>query len=526
VIPRVIYQFWGGPRPPPMGLVRAWKEMNPTFEHRLVTRETGWPNQARFDECRRLGGWATASDYARWNLLRAGGLWIDADAQPVRPLDDRFLSPECWAAWENESDAPGIVASGMVGARPDSPLVLDMIAAIDGMGPRDIVWPELGPRLLTRVARRHPELEVFPARTFYPAHYTGRPAPGDATVFALHHWGGIAEHRRGADGVWLDHPPVRQSETRAADPLSAWRRPPAVSVVVPVFGEAQAGFLHEAIASVRAQAFGDWEVVVAAGGRAGEAAASQHAGPRVTVMNGADAGLADARNRAISVARGRWIYPLDADDLAAPPALGLLARAIGDGELAIASSGFREFGPGGDLPRGPWAPSLAGYRRIREANALLASSMFTRRLWEAAGGYKVGDAGNEDWGFWVSCSELSPSVTVLPDELLRRRVHPASMSADEQGCGPYWRVMIRLQRPSLYDSKTLAGDRRTLAKAPADVVERVHRRLAKNPTCHALRSFVEMMGGAPRVPAARPAKAAPSSAAPCGCVQCRTGAEV
>lgn len=528
MIPKIIHQWWAGDRPPPMRLINTWRDMNPTWEHRLVTRTTGWKNQKQYDQCPQLH---MASDVVRYELLEEGGLWIDCDAECIRPLDERFLWPECWACYEHETFSPGLIASGMFGARAGSSFVKDMLEAIGKMdlSEKDH-WSVIGPHLFTKMAAKHPEMIVFPSKTFYPVHYTGRPCPpSTAACVAKHHWGGTKGLRRDDEGAWLDHPHV-EAASPAVDNLPR----PDVSVIIPCKGEVQAKFLHEAIESVLKQtAFESnrvpWEICISAGGPHAEGAAEYWLtkGLPIRVVEGVTRGLADARNRSIAVARGKYILPLDADDKLDPSMLERLLAVVGKSEFAIAACSVQEFG----LRQSVWQLNSLGWEHVREKNAAPASSLFTRRLWEVlgggmGGGYDVAAVGYEDWAFWIACSEMKPRVVILPDALFRYRVHSDSMTTLEQAdhADTIWRALIHLRHPSLYRPTRLDGDRAVLAGAPEKMRARVRARLADFPEHHGLRALAGMMTGTslssepvyvpppPRVPRIRPITAI----VPCG----------
>jgi glycosyltransferase involved in cell wall biosynthesis len=95
---------------------------------------------------------------------------------------------------------------------------------------------------------------------------------------------------------------------------------PMVSVVIPTYN--QPAFLHEALRSVFAQTFRDYEVVVINDGSTDDTAAqlAQYAG-RIRLITQDNQGIGRARNRGMDEARGRYIAFLDHDDLWHPQKL-------------------------------------------------------------------------------------------------------------------------------------------------------------------------------------------------------------
>jgi glycosyltransferase involved in cell wall biosynthesis len=92
--------------------------------------------------------------------------------------------------------------------------------------------------------------------------------------------------------------------------------PPTVSVVVPLYNTER--YICEALNSVLAQTYTDWEVIVVDDGSddQGPEIAKRYAAqdPRIRLVQQKNRGLAGARNTGIRHAKGRYIALLDADD--------------------------------------------------------------------------------------------------------------------------------------------------------------------------------------------------------------------
>lgn len=103
---------------------------------------------------------------------------------------------------------------------------------------------------------------------------------------------------------------------------------PRVSVITPFV--AHAGFLGEAIESVRAQRFDDWELILVDDGASDDSraiadrfAAADPVRIRVLPPAGERRGAAAARNRGVAAATSAMIAFLDADDVFTPDKLGV-----------------------------------------------------------------------------------------------------------------------------------------------------------------------------------------------------------
>jgi len=125
-----------------------------------------------------------------------------------------------------------------------------------------------------------------------------------------------------------------------------------VSVVVPLFNKRET--VKRSLASIAAQTFGDFEVVVVDDGSTdgGDAIASGFPDPRFRVIRQANAGPGSARNRGVAESRGELVAFLDADDEWLPQYLetGVELLAGEPSRAAVACAWCDE--PGGQTA--PW----------------------------------------------------------------------------------------------------------------------------------------------------------------------------
>jgi glycosyltransferase involved in cell wall biosynthesis len=459
VVPKkLLHQVWIGPKPAPERLMRTWREKHPGWEYRLWTNgdlaREAWANRALIDACPE---WAGKADLMRYEiLLRSGGVAVDADSECLGPLDEAWLRAPAFAAWEHEIARPGLLATGIMGARPGSPLFRALVAGARDRAAvaraRERAWQRFGPAYFTEVARSH-DLLVLPSYLAYPEHAGGLPAPSPALDLggprARQLWGST----------------LAGAYDRAAPPLGG----PLVTVVTCC--HRQARFLAEALDSVRRQTYPNWEVVVACGGRDEDIRAARAykrwhdevlARPeRVIVMGGLERGPGDARNAAIRHhARGAYVVALDADDRLHPE---YLARAVALAEAAggdaIVSPSVQEFGDrfrqwdlGGEFSR----------KRLLAGDCLSVVALFSRELWDRAGGYPVAPYGSEDWAFWIEATKHARAVLTMPERLHYYRAHALQGTHDVAGHQVLLGALVRSMHAGEYAPAVREADERVI----------------------------------------------------------------
>jgi len=138
------------------------------------------------------------ADILRYEILyRYGGLYIDADCESLRPLDDKLRDNDLLLLYASEQYTPGRLANGVIGCIPEHPLLDELIVAIGKIPLTHLTGQPCkltGPKLLTTLAQRYlPQATVLPSNTFLPVHYRDYPKGVEAVrtarkAYAVHHW--------------------------------------------------------------------------------------------------------------------------------------------------------------------------------------------------------------------------------------------------------------------------------------------------------------------------------------------------
>jgi glycosyltransferase involved in cell wall biosynthesis len=229
-----------------------------------------------------------------------------------------------------------------------------------------------------------------------------------------------------------------------------------IGVVIAAFNAAC--WIGDAIASVVAQAHGDWRLVVVDDGSTDDTGkiAGAFSDQRIAVFRQPNAGVSAARNRGVRKLLGCTPSPtlprfagegapdslsrevgegrgggvcdaalfLDADDWLAPDALARLAAALDASPNAVAASGAYAFVDTGVVrapPSGDILERLLVRNLFANGGHLLLRSEAVRR----AGGFVPGIAYGEDWEFWIRIALQGPfAVAQGRAPVLFVRQHP------------------------------------------------------------------------------------------------------
>jgi glycosyltransferase involved in cell wall biosynthesis len=212
---------------------------------------------------------------------------------------------------------------------------------------------------------------------------------------------------------------------------------PTVSVILPTYERPE--FLRQAVASVQAQSWTDWELIVSDDGSGSDTASLLdrfNREPQVRVIRSTHQGNPGAvRNRALREARGEYVAFIDSDDLWLPPKLEeQLATLRASPECQW---GYTEFiridqdGVSVDYERNPHRILHEGwiFNQLLELKVGIAmpTVMVKRDLLETVGGFDEQQGLHEDYELWLRLALSSP-VRVLKQPLACVRRHNSHFS--------------------------------------------------------------------------------------------------
>lgn len=216
-------------------------------------------------------------------------------------------------------------------------------------------------------------------------------------------------------------------------PNNIKRYSPNTSVLMPCLNAGQT--LAEAVGSVQAQDYQDWELIIADDGSEDNSPeiirelASEDARIRFLPppASGGRTGAANTRNRALKVAQGRYIAFLDADDLWRPEKLSLQLEAMEAEGVPFCCSAYDVHQQG----RGTFTRHVPKYlTRQTLLRGNLVGCLTAIYDSEQLGKQPMPDIRmRHDYALWLHLLTLSPVMIGIDKVLADHRRRPGSLSS-------------------------------------------------------------------------------------------------
>ena len=207
-----------------------------------------------------------------------------------------------------------------------------------------------------------------------------------------------------------------------------------VSIIVPCYN--QAHFLGESLQSVLNQTYSNWECIIVNDGSQDNTKSIADSwcnnDKRFKYLEKTNGGLSSARNAGITISKGEYILPLDADDILHESFLSTLVPELNnDDALAIVSCYSKFFFKNKENIVHELKPIGTTYHALLFENCLIATSLYRKQCWEDVGGYdETMKKGFEDWEFWLAITKQGWTFKIIEEFLFFYRKQKQSMLID------------------------------------------------------------------------------------------------
>ena len=245
---------------------------------------------------------------------------------------------------------------------------------------------------------------------------------------------------------------------------------PAISLIMPVHNGTE--WLAQAVASVQAQNFGEFEFLIVDDGSDDDTAAmlSSFAANerRIRLLHQAPQGIVAALNNGIAAARAPYLARLDADDRARPDRLGKQFTFMqAHPEIGLLGTHAELIDAAGHTV-GRLAPPTDHAKLARvlsHINPFIHSSVMMRTaLVRRLGGYRAAFRVAEDYDLWLRIAEAG-HIANLADDLTQYRRHDTNLSQRDAIRQSF---SVRLAQRSAASRRSGAGDPADALTAPPD----------------------------------------------------------
>jgi glycosyltransferase involved in cell wall biosynthesis len=207
---------------------------------------------------------------------------------------------------------------------------------------------------------------------------------------------------------------------------------PTITVIIPTYNHAQ--FLKEALTSLLAQTYTDWEALVVNNFSDDDTVAVVNAfnDSRIVLENFHNNGnIASSRNRGIELARGKYIAFLDSDDTWYPKKLAK-CMVFFENDVDLICHGLRRIGDEDrDMFCGP--EELATFDALLyEGNCITPSAtVVTKEMIEAVGCFSEEHSlvTAEDYHLWIKLLRVGCRTSFIKEILGEYRIHSGNLSS-------------------------------------------------------------------------------------------------
>lgn len=199
-----------------------------------------------------------------------------------------------------------------------------------------------------------------------------------------------------------------------------------VSVIIPCYNHGQ--YLRETVESVITSSCKDLEIIIVDDGSKDNSkeVASQLCDQfeQVSYYYQDNSGPSVARNFGISKASGKYILPLDADDLISENYIAEAVKCFeADNQVKVVYAEAKKFG----AVNKPWKLKEFSPLRLAKDNMIYVSAIYQKDDWERVGGYTENKVlVREDWEFWIKMLKDGGKVIKLPFVGFYYRIHENS----------------------------------------------------------------------------------------------------
>ncbi|BFH71117.1 glycosyl transferase [Paenibacillus dendritiformis] len=202
-----------------------------------------------------------------------------------------------------------------------------------------------------------------------------------------------------------------------------------VSIIMPCYNDG--AYIKESLASVHAQTYKDIEVIIINDGSDDQNTLdilNSISSSNIKILQTKRLRPAGARNEGITQATGKYILPLDADDIIEPEYVEKAVKVMEENErVGIVYCYADLFGE----RNGRWDLPNYSLEKMLLDNIVFVTALFYKEDWKKVGGFNTKmQHGMEDYDFWLSILEIGREIHQIPEVLFHYRIKPTSRTTE------------------------------------------------------------------------------------------------
>ena len=190
---------------------------------------------------------------------------------------------------------------------------------------------------------------------------------------------------------------------------------PLVSVIIPSYNHAQ--YLEESVSSVIKSEYPSLEIIIVNDGSTDDTSTVAKKivaeSKVVQYLEQKNQGVETARNTGIKASSGKYILPLDGDDLISKNYIKKAVEVLEKRpEVKVVYCQGVKFDEHGEKP---WKLKPFSINALARDNMIFVSGIYRKADWEKIGGYAEDfKLGRADWEFWINMLKDGGEVVQLP----------------------------------------------------------------------------------------------------------------
>lgn len=225
---------------------------------------------------------------------------------------------------------------------------------------------------------------------------------------------------------------------------------PKISIIVPCYNGAK--YIRETLDCLQKQTIEEWECIIVNDGSTDNSLEilKEYAekDSRYKYIDKKNEGPAIARNTAIAASSGKYILPLDADDLIAPSYANKAIDYLEEHpKCKLVYCKARFFGDRNDTVQLP----VYNFHELPYENSIFCSCIYRRIDFDKTQGYNPNMIfRNEDWDFLLSLLSEDDDVYCLPEVLFFYRQHGVTRNNNSDEPHAYANLQMIINHPNVY----------------------------------------------------------------------------